>query len=68
MNILNNSKNYNIKAKVYATLRVKINLLFCNMDTYKARKVIYEVSTIRCNSNRLQSMNPARKNVLKGIL
>lgn len=30
------------KAKVYTTQKLKNRLLFCNMNTYKARKAIYE--------------------------
>lgn len=30
------------KAKVYTTWKLKSYLLFCNMNTYKARKAIYE--------------------------
>lgn len=61
-------KENKILSKSVYSFREKNNLLFCNMDTYKARKAMYEKSTSKCNSRRLQSLNPARKNVLKGIL
>lgn len=44
------------------------NLSICNMVAYESRKETYEKVSSRCNSNRPQSVNPARKNVPKGNL
>ena len=41
------------------------DLLFCNMNTHEARKATCEISKSKCNSNRPQSVKPARQNVLK---
>lgn len=44
------------------------NLSICNMVAYESRKETYEKVSSKCNSNRPQSVNPARKNVPKGNL
>ena len=56
------------KAKECTASGKKINLLFCNMNTYEGRKPTYEKVSSKCNSKRRQSLNPARKTVPKGNL
>lgn len=44
------------------------DLSICNMVALEARKATSERSTSSCNSKSLQALNPARKNVMNGML
>lgn len=66
--ISKNIGNHEFKSKSVYDFREKNGLFICNMVTYQIRKIRYEKSTSRYNSNSLQAVNLAKKNGLNGIL